>query len=85
MKKILITMAMIGLGSIANAAGGMSSGPNLQPWSPWYLYQSNLRTYEIECVYKRERMGPNGGYRDVETQRLVVARYPFGKCPSTIQ
>jgi len=82
MKKFIALLAFASTSLIVNA--GFSTGQNPNPWSPWYLYQSNAGKYQIECVYKRERLGPNGGYKDVETQRLWTARYPFGKCPDTI-
>jgi len=81
-----MSMAFLSISTLTSAGFGTSEGP--PKWGPWYLYQSNVYTYTIECVYKRKEIKENtgGGMGSIltETQRLQIARYPFGKCADTI-
>lgn len=80
-------MACGSFSNIASAGWGTSEGP--PNWGPWYLYQSNIGTYVIECVYKRKEIKENTGSGSVgsiltETQSVQIARYPYGRCADTI-
>ncbi|NWK73804.1 hypothetical protein HYG93_05760 [Acinetobacter sp. SwsAc6] len=89
MKKILffMTFLLLPLSMLSHAAWTTTEGP--PNWGPWYLYQSNISTYTIECVYKRKEIKENNsssGMNSIrtETQRLQISRYPFGRCPDTM-
>lgn len=83
---ISMSMSLLSMSSLTSAGFGTSEGP--PQWGPWYLYQSNLNTYTIECVYKRKEIKENNGGSigsiRTETQRVQIARYPFGRCPDTL-
>jgi len=89
MKKILLllSVSLLSFGGLTNAGWGTSEGP--PQWGPWYLYQANHYTYTIECVYKRKQIkntSGGGGMGSIltQTQRLQIARYPFGRCADTL-
>lgn len=89
MKKLflLIAVSLCSFGALTHAGWATSEGP--PKWGPWYLYQANNYTYTIECVYKRKEIkntsgGSGTGSILTETQRVQIARYPFGRCPDTL-
>lgn len=89
MKKIFlsIAVALLSFGSLTHASswGGYGSSEGPINWGSWYLYQSNIGTYWIECVYKRKEIKTtSGGSIRTEEQRLQIARYPYGKCSDSI-
>lgn len=87
MKKFLLffTVFFISSTSLVQADTYTSKeGPPI--WGPWYLYQSNSYPYVIECVYKRKEIKDKTNSRSIrtETQRVHIARYPFGRCADTL-